>query len=1153
MIIKKKTALRGGYTAYYFIPSPRSSSDLDLSLTSLYSSMSSLLFRKFRSLKKGYGIKFQVALRLILEKYSFENEKKIVISPFFPSEQQVVLTKTKLHVKLKKAVQSAYSKFDAFVEMGSGWVLRKVKDVSIALVAFQLFRGGCGAATLPASLVKRKCCFGVRGVPQDRCFLYAVAAALCSKERNRSRNCGVYERIISLFCTDNISFPIDIKGVKRFDKNNIVSVNVYGYDGIVYPLYLSEKSSDEYCHANVLLWKNHFYCISDLARLVAAHTRVTRRKCFVCNYCLSFFASKKSYTMHQGLCRKNGTQFHLPSSSENVARFQNYRNMIAAPFVIYCDMETMIAGKVQRKGGKMKSSRQHVPISVGAVTVCRANDKFSPEPFLYTGLDCIDVLFKHLHNEVQRICYIMEHVNIPCRMTKADVDKFNATLSCYMCNRPFESHPHLDKVRDHCHLSGKFRYTLCSVCNLTRAKEIARIPVFFHGFTNYDSHFLIQKLSSFECNSIHVIPRNAERFLSFSLGYLCFKDSYQFLGESLSVLAQNLKTKSSKCFRHLKRWIHGKEERHLLMKKGIFPYSYFSDISILQNSELPPKECFRNDLTGQDISEEEYQHALLVWKLFNCKIFQHYLEIYLKTDCLLLADIFENFRDICIRDYGLDPCHYFSSPHFTYDAFLRFSQVSLELLSKLNHYLFITRGIRGGLSMVSHRYAAANHRFMRRHDPNQDSKFLIYLDANNLYGWSMKEPLPYRDFRLMSADELTYNFIMSLPSHGSVGCIVECTLAYPQCLHDDHSDYPLAPVKMRIPYDKLSPTAKAICDQHKLKKSTNAEKLLATLDTRVNYVLHYRNLQLYLRLGMKLVCLHNGLIFKQAPFLRSYVEFNSKKRAEATNSFDIAFYKLLTNSLYGKMMENPEKRTRFKLCNTENDLVKCASKFNYKRSKRINQNLVGVEMKHPQVKLDKPYYVGMSILDLSKLRMYQFHYDVMKATFGNRARVLYTDTDSLIYEITSYDVYSELQPYAEEYFDFSNFPSDHPLKSDKNKRVPGTFKDECAGRIIAEFVGLRSKMYSLRFDDKDESSVAEVKVAKGVSKPVVVSSLRFQSYLQCLFGNTVSEHEFNSIRSFSHQVYTTAQSKVSLSPFEDKRYLLDMIHSAPYGHYSQFC
>ena len=166
----------------------------------------------------------------------------------------------------------------------------------------------------------------------------------------------------------------------------------------------------------------------------------------------------------------------------------------------------------------------------------------------------------------------------------------------------------------------------------------------------------------------------------------------------------------------------------------------------------------------------------------------------------------------------------------------------------------------------------------------------------------------------MSPHQLNYDFIKRLEPEGEVGCIIQCSLEYPVALHDYHSDYPLAPIKKSIPYSMLSPVAKLICDKHKLKRMTNVEKLLATVEDKDFYILHYRNLHLYVSLGLRVKEIHAGIIFKQGPIMKSYVDFNSEKRAQATNKFDTDLYKLLSNSLYGKTIENPEKRSKVKLC-----------------------------------------------------------------------------------------------------------------------------------------------------------------------------------------------------------------------------------------------
>ena len=296
---------------------------------------------------------------------------------------------------------------------------------------------------------------------------------------------------------------------------------------------------------------------------------------------------------------------------------------------------------------------------------------------------------------------------------------------------------------------------------------------------------------------------------------------------------------------------------------------------------------------------------------------------------------------------------------------------------------------------------------------------------------------------------------------------------------------------------------------------------------------------------MEVVSIHSALAFRQAPFMKSYVELNSQKRAKTTNKFDADFYKLAVNSLFGKTIENPEKRTKVKLCRSQKELEKNVGHLSFKRSKIINKNLVGVEMKNSFVKMNKPFYVGNAVLELSKYHMYNFHYNVMKPVFDDRIQLLYTDTDSLLYEIRSPDPYQELAEAGQiGWFDFSNFPPDHPRHDDTNKRVPGLFKDECNAHPIREFVGLRSKMYSIRV----EGSAKEVKVAKGVKKSVIENDLKFSNYFECLLCEDSYEHDFKCIRSSKHDVHTLAMKKKTLSSFDDKRFLLNMIHSMPYGY-----
>ena len=231
---------------------------------------------------------------------------------------------------------------------------------------------------------------------------------------------------------------------------------------------------------------------------------------------------------------------------------------------------------------------------------------------------------------------------------------------------------------------------------------------------------------------------------------------------------------------------------------------------------------------------------------------------YLKKDVLLLADVFEKFISTCIKHYELDPCHYFSFPGLSWDAMLKMTDVKLEKISDIDKYLFIEKGLRGGISYIAKRYAKANNKYMNDYDPKKQSTFISYLDMNNLYGWAMSEYLPYERFKwLKNIDEFN---VMSINEKSPIGHFLEVDLEYSDRLHELHNDYPLGPEKLAVSSDMLSKHGKKIADKYEI-KVVDVKKLTPNLGNKSNYVVHYRNLQLYLSLGMQLTKIHGALEF----------------------------------------------------------------------------------------------------------------------------------------------------------------------------------------------------------------------------------------------------------------------------------------------------
>jgi hypothetical protein len=297
---------------------------------------------------------------------------------------------------------------------------------------------------------------------------------------------------------------------------------------------------------------------------------------------------------------------------------------------------------------------------------------------------------------------------------------------------------------------------------------------------------------------------------------------------------------------------------------------------------------------------------------------------------------------------------------------------------------------------------------------------------------------------------------------------------------------------------------------------------------------------------MKLIRINRVLTFAQKPWIKQYIDFNTEMRKNAKNDFEKDFFKLANNAIFGKTFENVRKHQRVELISTskERKMNKLIASPAFKSFQIFNEHLAAIHMLKTKVKLNRPVYCGVSILDISKWLMYHFHYDVMKPVYGDKVEVCFSDTDSLCYFIKTDDLYVDFATKFPDVFDFSDYPQTHPLYSVKNKKKLGYFKDEHNSHIVREFVGLKPKMYSILSED------GEKKTAKGIKKSVIKKSLSHQRYKETLFGEKSSVVHMTQIRSHSHQVYTIHSSKTGLSPFDDKRYIFDdKVSTLAYGHF----
>ena len=313
----------------------------------------------------------------------------------------------------------------------------------------------------------------------------------------------------------------------------------------------------------------------------------------------------------------------------------------------------------------------------------------------------------------------------------------------------------------------------------------------FHNLKGYESHLIIKEISNFDA-TVDVIPNGLEKYMAFIVNRnLVFIESMQFMNFSLDNLFKNLVDED---FKHLSKEFKG-EFLELVKEKGVYPYEYVNSFKKFNEVELPARDKFFSSLKGENISEGDYPKAKKVWNAFEIKTLGEYHDLYLKTDVLLLCDVFEKFIDTCLNYYRLDPCHYFSLPGLGWDAMLKMTGVELELIDDIDMHLFIEKGMRGGISYIAKRYIKANNVYMKNYDDAKEDVYIIFFDAKNLYGSSMTQCLPYGGFKWMTEEEIN-NFDFNLvEGDNSNGYILEVDLEYPDELHGFHNDYPLAPEK----------------------------------------------------------------------------------------------------------------------------------------------------------------------------------------------------------------------------------------------------------------------------------------------------------------------------------------------------------------------
>ena len=1049
---------------------------------------------------------------------------------------------------------------------GTDLVFNNIKSMKLGIVRYSPLQGG-SYLPLPDFIAKKKCCINIKN-KDEKCLMYCILYHIHQKDIPKHFDrITKYEPYLNEFDWSKVKFPVKLSQIDKIEELVGYPINIYGWDNEVVVLRISKKQGDG---INLLMITDpnnksrieHYVYIKKLDVLISKKQRdedgnhATKTK-YLCPNCLHPFSTKERLKKH----RIGGCDMFKPVKtvypkmihnedgtwSKPIIQFKNFNKSIKAPVVIYADFETFVQ-KTNTKHDDTKSSTSllaELPPNSYAFNVVSDYPELNLGLYEFRGENCMKLFLKKLLDVGDKIRGVLDIEN-EMIITKTQEKEFQKCKKCHICDCEFQNDD--VKVRDHDHITGLYRGCAHQSCNINLNYKNYKVPVYFHNLKGFDGHLIIQGLKEMNFSKVDIIAQNFEKYMTISFGVFRIYDSFAFLSSSLDVLSSNLLKDGIGNFKHTIKNDSSDKQKELIVKKGVYPYEYIDSFEKFEETELPSKEMFYSSLTEDHISDADYAHAQNVWNVFKCKNIGEYHDLYLKTDVLLLTDVFEAFRKTAMKNYGLDPSNgYITLPNYAWDVMLKMTKVNLEQLTDPDMYLMCEQGIRGGISMISHRYAKANNKYLDDYDDKLPNSYIIYLDANNLYGYAMIRKLPYGGFEWVN--NVDVNYVKNFDSNGEDGIFVKCDIQYPEELHDLHNEYPLAPESRVITKEELSPYQVNQIVIHKEKHNDKIKKLVPNLYHKKEYVCHIKNLQYYIGKGLKITKIHNVLKFKQSNWLEPYINFNTEMRKQSKNEFEKDLYKLMNNAVFGKTMENVRARVNIKLCTDDKELVRTANKPQFEQSKIYSESLIAVKSSKKEVELNKPIYVGLSVLDLSKLHMYEFHYDYIKVKYADKAKLLFTDTDSLCYRIETDDIYKDMDD-DKHLFDRSDYAQDgYRIQDNTNKKVIGKFKDETCGVPIREFIGLRSKMYSILLDNGKEK-----KTGKGIKKSAMKKLIKHEDYKRCLFSSEIDDQRqkvsFNNLRSVDHKIGLYRYTKVGLSCSNDKQYLLnDGIKSYSYGHY----
>ena len=918
-----------------------------LDLNNIFKEMSAIYAR----LIEQYKFKYQVVFSVIFDKETRDELEQYVSLEVNQSLTWNDIEKYDLEEKTNALIENLEMK-------DSGW--RFCKITSMIIYFYKTVElNGSSYVKIPLRSA------AILNIENDDkyCFLWSILAHLHPCENSHPNRVSNYREYFRELKTDGLEFPFKTSDVSKFEKMNNLAINIFElqfyqegekWKHKLIPIEVSENNSETVI--DLVIYKNHYALIKKL------HVFLGKRDSkFVCRRCLSCFTNENVLVKHTERCKQQDITA-IRVSKDSHLMWKKHFHKIPLYFRIYGDFECNNKREYSNIGNKTTNIFRQNPMCNGFYIVSEMDNVLQSgwhlSPF---GEDNVEWFVNEVIKIENKMNFYFKNTKKEIMMTQEDEEDFKNSTHCWFCELPLDGRA----VRDHCHLTGRYRGAAHEKCNINvKQKQSNFIPFVFHNFSNYDCHLFFKTLIDKKSDNVplHVIPKTNEEYISISYGCIRFIDSYRFLSSSLDGLVKTVDELTI-----LKREFPDNWE--LLSKKLAYPYEYFKSLDDYQLSvkDLVKEDYFSRLKNGYP-QDSEIQRTNEIIETFKIKTGKELTELYLKTDVVLLADVFEKFIKVSLNEFEINPLYCVSLPGYTWECGLKYTGINLQTLQDKDMILMLENNIRGGISSVM------GDRYVK----SDENKKILYIDANNLYGWAMSQYLPYDDIKFDGNVKL--EDILDTPDDSEVGYFVEVDLKYPEGIREKTVNFPFCPDNKFSPQDKFTEYMK------KMKQDSYAKckKLICDWTDKKKYLIHYRMLKFYVRHGMIVEKVHEVISFKQSKWLEKYIDFNTQKRNRTKNDFEKDFYKLLNNAFYGKTMENVRNRTKIEFIkkDEEEKMVKWQSKLTFNGIHKCYEKYDSFTFKMNEVLMDKPIYLGFSVLELSKLLMYETYYDKFQPYFG---------------------------------------------------------------------------------------------------------------------------------------------------------------------------